>query len=101
MAPTTLVLVPRELATNSLEYGVLSCETGTLNVSCSQHDERELELVWTERGSPPVVAPEVAGYGSKLTSKVTQAERDGSIEREWSPEGAVVTIKIKKACLAH
>jgi two-component sensor histidine kinase len=97
---TTLALIIHELATNSLKYGALSCETGTLDVSCSQEGER-LIFTWTERGGPPVVAPESAGYGSNLTSRVIEAELDGTIEREWPPEGAVVTVQMHKDRLSR
>jgi len=50
---TTLALVIHELATNSLKYGALSAESGTLDVSCNPND-REVVVVWTERGGPPV-----------------------------------------------
>ncbi len=96
---TTLALVVHELATNSLKYGALSSEGGTLDVSCSQEGE-DLVLVWTERGGPPVVAPESSGYGSKLVSRVVTAEFDGTIDRNWSPEGALITLRMKKALLA-
>lgn len=96
---TTLALVVHELATNSLKYGALSCETGTLDVSCIQKGE-DLILTWTERGGPPVVAPQAAGYGSKLTGRVVAAELDGTINREWSPEGAVITVHMRKDRLA-
>ena len=45
---TTLALVLHELATNSLKYGALSSETGTLDVSCSDDDD-DIVMVWTER----------------------------------------------------
>lgn len=96
---TTLALVVHELATNSLKYGALSCGTGTLDVSSTQEDEH-LILTWTERGGPPAAEPQMAGYGSKLLGRVIAAELDGTIQREWSPEGAVVTIQMHKLRLA-
>ena len=55
-AATTLALVMQELATNSLKYGALSSETGTIDVSCPSLDD-EVVIVWTERGGPPVTPP--------------------------------------------
>jgi two-component sensor histidine kinase len=97
---TTLALVIHELATNSLKYGALSAETGTLDVSCAQPDS-EVVIVWTERGGPPVTAPaDAGGFGSKLVTRSMTNQLGGSIERQWLKEGVVVTIKIRKDRLA-
>lgn len=98
-AATTLALVIHELATNSLKYGALSSEAGTLDVSCTPEAD-VLTLIWTERGGPPVVAPDGAGYGSKLISRVIAAELDGTIKTEWLPKGATVSVKMRKDRLA-
>lgn len=50
---TTLALVMHELATNSLKYGALSVETGTLDVSGNTNGE-DVTIAWTERGGPVV-----------------------------------------------
>jgi two-component sensor histidine kinase len=95
-----LALVMHELATNSLKYGALSSDTGTLDVSCSEADN-EITMVWTERGGPVVVAPDqMAGYGSKMVSRVLTHQLSGSIERDWSPEGAIITLRMNKDRLA-
>lgn len=97
----TLALVLHELATNSLKYGALSCATGTLDVSSTDVDEK-LVLVWTERGGPPVEKPTgVSGYGSSMVARVLAVQLDGSIEREWSPEGAVISLRMNKERLAN
>ncbi|MET0709942.1 MAG: HWE histidine kinase domain-containing protein [Tardiphaga sp.] len=97
---TTLALVVHELATNSLKYGALSSPSGTLDVACALPDA-EIVIVWTERGGPPVIAPVgVGGFGSKLVARSMTAQLGGSIDRQWLPEGVVVTIKIDKDRLA-
>jgi two-component sensor histidine kinase len=97
---TTLAMVVHELATNSLKYGALSSPTGTLDVACSSPD-REVVIVWTERGGPPVSAPVGAGgFGSKLVARSMTAQLGGSIDRQWQEEGVVVTIKLDKERLA-
>jgi len=94
-AATTLAMVVHELATNSLKYGALSAEAGTLDVSCKPPDS-DLVIVWTERGGPPVSKPEGAGgFGSKLVTR-SISQLGGSIDRRWQEEGVVVTIKIRK-----
>jgi len=97
---TTLAMVVHELATNSLKYGALSSPTGTLDVACALPDA-EIVIVWTERGGPAVSAPVGAGgFGSKLVARSMTAQLGGSIDRQWLPEGVVVTIKIDKDRLA-
>jgi two-component sensor histidine kinase len=96
----TLALVLHELATNSLKYGALSSATGTLDVSCADSDD-EITMVWTERGGPPVAAPAApTGYGSQMVSRVLASRLSGSIERDWSPEGAIITVRMSKERLA-
>ena len=98
-AANTLALVLHELATNSLKYGALSSATGLLDVSCPSEDD--LVIVWTERGGPPVNGPVgEPGYGSTLVSRVMTKQLGGSIEREWSPEGAIITLRLDKRRLA-
>jgi two-component sensor histidine kinase len=97
---TTLALVIHELATNSLKYGALSSETGTLDVSCAV-PESEVVIIWTERGGPLVRAPaDAGGFGSKLVTRSMTQQLGGSIERQWLEEGIVATIKIRKDRLA-
>lgn len=95
----TLALVIHELATNSIKYGALSAETGTLDVSCVPADE-EVVIVWTERGGPPVVAPQGAGgYGSKLAAR-SIATLGGSLDYTWDSAGVLITLRMKGARLA-
>jgi two-component sensor histidine kinase len=95
-----LALVLHELATNSLKYGALSAATGTLDVSCSEAED-EIVMVWTERGGPPVAPPDGReGYGSKMVSRVLANQLSGTIDRDWSPEGAIITLRMNKERLA-
>ena len=98
---TTLAMVVHELATNSLKYGALSAEAGTLDVSCAPPED-DVVIVWTERGGPPVSAPQDAGgFGSKLVTRSMTNQLGGSIDRQWFEEGVVVTITIRKERLAN
>jgi two-component sensor histidine kinase len=99
-AATTLALVVHELATNSLKYGALSAESGTLDLGCTVRGE-EVVLVWTERGGPPVVEPAApAGYGSELIRRSMALQLGGSIAFDWSAEGLIVTLRIRRNRLA-
>jgi two-component sensor histidine kinase len=93
-ATTILALVVHELATNSLKYGALSVETGTLDVSCSSHDEA-VTIVWTESGGPKVNPPSgEGGYGSKLVQRSVTGHLHGSIDYNWAQSGLLVTLRV-------
>ena len=93
-AATTLSLIIHELATNSLKYGALSVDTGTLDVSCTPNDD-QIVIVWTERGGPPVVKPKTPpGYGTQLVKRTMQRQLGGSIEYAWTPLGLIASLTI-------
>lgn len=93
---TTLALIIHELATNSLKYGALSSEEGTLDISATGNDDPIL-LVWTERGGPPVMAPSgPGGYGSRLINRAISVQLNGSIACDWAEEGVIVTLAISR-----
>ncbi len=97
---TSLALIMHELATNSLKYGALSIESGTLDVSGST-DGEEITIVWTERGGPDVEPQNGAdGYGSNLVRRSISGQLGGSISYDWSSEGVIVTLKMREDRLA-
>lgn len=99
-AATSLALVVHELATNSLKYGSLSSEAGTLDVSTRSSGD-EINLIWMERGGPIVEAPpETDGYGSKLMQRSISRQLGGMIAHDWSEEGLVVTVQLQRARLS-
>jgi two-component sensor histidine kinase len=100
-AATSLALVIHELATNSLKYGALSSESGTLDVATKAPTETELELIWIERGGPPVTAPpEASGFGSKLVHRSVSKQLGGSIEYDWEDDGLIATLRLERSRLA-
>jgi two-component sensor histidine kinase len=98
---TTLALVIHELATNSAKYGSLSVASGTLDVSCNASED-EVVVMWTERGGPPVKAPEkLHGFGSKLVHRSMAVQLGGAIAFDWDEAGVVVTLRMSKSRLAN
>jgi two-component sensor histidine kinase len=96
---TTLALVVHELATNSLKYGALSTDAGTLGIVCTV-DNREVVLVWTEEHGPLIGATRgKAGFGSRLIRDSVVGQLGGSIDFGWLPQGVVVTMRLNKALL--
>ena len=96
---TTLALVIHELATNSLKYGALSVDAGLLDIS-GVTSEDEVRVVWTERGGPTVEFPLGEGYGSKLLNRSVSGQLGGSIHKDWSEEGLIVTLTMNAQRLA-
>jgi two-component sensor histidine kinase len=100
-AAAGLAMVVHELATNSLKYGSLSSETGTLDVSTRTSGDT-ISLVWMERGGPAVEAPAPPeGFGSKLVQRSVSMQLGGTIDHHWSAEGLVVTIELDRAKLSN
>jgi two-component sensor histidine kinase len=97
---TLFALVVHELATNSLKYGAFASDTGTIDVSCLS-EEAEVVVIWTERGGPPVVEPAHRGFGSKLIARSVSAQLGGTIDYNWSPEGVIVTLRVRKDRLTN
>jgi two-component sensor histidine kinase len=99
-AATSLAMVVHELATNSLKYGALSAEAGTLDVSTRTNGD-ELTLIWVERGGPAVrTPPEVEGFGSKLVRRSVSRQLGGTIAHDWSEEGLIVTVTLARSRLS-
>lgn len=99
-AARTLALVVHELATNSLKYGALSTETGSLDVS-STPEGPEVVLTWAETGGPEIDRPpELGGFGSRLVRRGISDQLGGSIDYDWQPTGLVVTLRMRKDRLA-
>ncbi|MDB5688559.1 MAG: histidine kinase [Sphingomonas bacterium] len=98
-AATSLAMVVHELATNSLKYGALSSEAGTLDVSSRSCGE-ELALIWMERGGPAVEAPTGAGgFGSELVQRSVARQLGGTIDYNWAEGGLIVTLQLDRTKL--
>ncbi|WP_260923925.1 sensor histidine kinase [Novosphingobium sp. 9] len=90
---STLSLVTHELMTNAVKYGAISRPDGEVNLHWSAH-EGILDLVWEERGGPPLVAtPEHRGFGSDLIDRLL-ATASGTITREWAEQGLTARISL-------
>jgi two-component sensor histidine kinase len=100
-AATTLALVIHELATNSLKYGALSEASGLLDISGAASDD-QISIVWTEHGGPPLESSGVSeGYGSKLLQRSVTGQLGGTVQRDWSEDGIIVTLTMNTDRLAE
>ena len=84
-----------ELAVNAARYGALSTPDGRVeirwNVDLAQ-PRRMLELVWLERGGPPVVPPARQGFGTRLLERGVGGELGGVSALAFEPEGVRFTL---------
>lgn len=99
-AATSVALIIHELATNSLKYGALSVDTGSLDLSGTSI-EQDLELVWTERGGPSVQPPDQGdGFGGRLVNRTVSGQLGGTIAYDWAPDGVIITLRLNGRRLA-
>jgi PAS domain S-box-containing protein len=91
-----LALVLHELATNARKYGALSVPEGHLfiqwDLGTEQSDAR-LQLLWEERGGPPVRAPERHGFGMTLVSLSLRGV-GGSTALHFDEEGVRCRLEV-------
>ena len=89
-----LAMALHELCTNAIKYGALSTTTGQIELhwNISKDPEPRLNLVWRERGGPPVAPPTRRGFGSRMLVQAIRQEFDGEVTMEFRPEGLVYTI---------
>lgn len=85
-AYTVLALVIHEMVTNSVKYGALYDNSGSLTITVSC-DETGMELAWREAGGPPVRPPERRGFGSTIIEKSIPFELSGRAEVAYKLTG--------------
>jgi len=94
-----LALVVHELATNSLKYGSLSADLGTLDVSGTVNDD-SVFILWQEHGGPDAPSRQTEGYGSMMITRTVENQMNGKISYDWTSDGVVVTLELTVAVLA-
>jgi len=90
-----LSMILHEIATNAAKYGALSNDTGTVVLDWELVEEstgRQLRLIWTEAGGPPVTAPVQRGFGSRLIERSARDQLGGEATVDFLPRGVVYTL---------
>ena len=91
-ATNGVALFIHELATNAAKYGALKTKNGRIRVAWSQETDK-LALTWEETGGPRIEsAPTTSGFGSVLAQRIVTSQFRGRLERDWRPEGLMVTM---------
>jgi PAS domain S-box-containing protein len=92
----TFALLLHELATNAAKYGALSKpETGQIHIDWSVEgsgEDARFNLLWRERGGPPVVPPTRQGFGSILLEKVVAQDFRAQPTIRFATEGLSYAI---------
>jgi len=86
-----LALALHELGTNAVKYGALSVPEGRVDLGWRVHGDR-LNLVWRERGGPPVAAPARRGFGTRMIERGLATELGGPVTIDFDPAGLVCTV---------
>ncbi|MBZ8132823.1 cache domain-containing protein [Afifella sp. IM 167] len=104
---TALGLILHELATNAAKYGALSVPEGQVELSWQSEgaeDNRQLTIVWRERGGPKPIAPgpDKHGFGTQMVQQIA-AQYRASYEIDWHEEGltAILRLPLSEAESSH
>jgi two-component sensor histidine kinase len=100
----SLSLIMHELGTNAFKYGALSQDSGQIAVTwrhmgkdelgTDSDDEAMIELVWQERGGPPVSEPTRHGFGNELVRRMATSF-GGECRFDFAPEGLSVRFHMR------
>ncbi len=90
-------MVLHELATNAVKYGALSNDSGAGRSALAHRSEErgraELQIVWSERGGPPVEPADRKGFGTSLIQRGFTDQSGGRAEVEFLPSGVRCTLE--------
>lgn len=98
-AVVTVNLAFHELATNAAKHGALSVPEGRVEVGWTLDRSQRgappaVEIVWRERGGPPVRPPERRGFGSRLIEGGLAREFGAAVRLDFAPEGVECRIRL-------
>lgn len=83
----SLGLAVHELATNASKYGALSVLSGQVDVSWNLMTPELAQVVWQERGGPPVASERRRGFGTDLIEKIVAHELGNGVDLRFDPAG--------------
>jgi two-component sensor histidine kinase len=81
----TLTLIFHELATNAAKHGALKSPQGEVSIRW-RLESGALRIAWSERGGPPVTAPQRRGFGTGLFRRALDPFH-GTVSTSFEPAG--------------
>ena len=103
-AAMALTLIFHELESNSIKYGALASDGGSVAIHWSLAPGAGgewLNLQWSERDGPPCVIPTHQGFGSRMISKLLGGRFGATAETEYRADGLKWRLSAPLARLAH
>ncbi|MFC3069196.1 CHASE domain-containing protein [Phenylobacterium soli] len=97
-----LAMALHELTTNAAKYGALSTAAGALSLTWTHQSAASggtLELLWRERGGPPVAKPSRRGFGLRLIEQGVARQLRAEVEVLFQPEGLACRIVLPLAAV--
>ncbi len=85
-AITPMSLIINELATNAVKYGALAKPDGKVVISTVLRGDA-MHMEWIETGGAPAASPKATGFGTTLVDRTVNLQLEGTINREWTPQG--------------
>jgi two-component sensor histidine kinase len=79
-AASALSLVFHELGDNAAKHGALSTPEGSVRIRWAVRLEKDLRIVWEERGGPGRTAPSETGFGMRLVHGLVSHELGGAVD---------------------
>jgi PAS domain S-box-containing protein len=93
-----IAMVLHELVTNAAKYGALSVPDGRVAVSWERRANGAaaalLRIEWRELDGPPLGAATPSGYGTNLIRDLIPHELDGTVDLDFTAQGAFCRIEI-------
>jgi two-component sensor histidine kinase len=90
----SLGLALHELATNAAKYGALSVPEGRVSVNWSRMSGDRCQVIWRERGGPPVSPPSRRGFGLELVEKIVTNELKAPVQLRFDPQGVYCILVV-------
>ncbi|HVF84066.1 MAG TPA: PAS domain S-box protein [Sphingomicrobium sp.] len=91
-----LSMILHELYTNAVKYGALCTDEGHVALDWDRRDGL-VELTWQEAGPPCDRSSQGTGFGERMIAMSAKSDLQGTVEREWHPEGLVARLRFPLA----
>lgn len=92
-AAQALGMALHELATNAANYGSLSSEAGSIQISWAVEDQGLL-ISWREADGPPIAHPPTStGFGTTVIDGLVRSTLDGTVTIDFDKSGLVWTCR--------